>query len=97
MLSLPVASKAMVELKKEIGLPCGCGAHNAISTWNFEARLGAQSAIPLKVTANISPVVMGADFILYGPVENSDFVFPSVYAIDIYYRFLRRMKDQLEV
>ncbi|MHA2067444.1 MAG: hypothetical protein ACXABY_24015 [Candidatus Thorarchaeota archaeon] len=45
----------------------------------------------------MSPVVMGADFILYGPVENCDFVFPSVYAIDIYYRFLRRMKDQLEV
>lgn len=94
--SLSMACRAIIDLKKELGLPCGCGAHNAISTWaGFKERMGAQAMQTTTVTVNTVPVVLGADFILYGPIEDCQYVFPSVAAIDISYSYLNKIKEQL--
>jgi tetrahydromethanopterin S-methyltransferase subunit H len=96
--SLSMACRAMLDLKRELGLPCGCGAHNAMSTWaGFEARMGTQAVKPCAVTVNIVPVVFGADFILYGPIEDCRYVFPSVCAINTSYKYLYKTKEQLEI
>ncbi len=97
LLSLSTACRTIIELKKEVGLPCGCGAHNAIATWRIKERLGQQSVLPCKIAVNVTPISLGADFILYGPVEECRHVFPSVMAINTSYKFLNRMKDQLEI
>jgi tetrahydromethanopterin S-methyltransferase subunit H len=97
LLSLSVACKTIIELKKEVGLPCGCGSHNAIATWRIKESLGQQSILPCKIAVNVIPISLGADFILYGPVEECRHVFPSVLAINTSYKFLNRMKDQLEI
>jgi len=96
--SLSVACRAMLDLKRELGLPCGCGAHNAISTWaGFKERMGAQAVKPCAVTVNVVPIVLGADFILYGPVEDCKYVFPAVYAINTSCKYLSRTKEQIEL
>jgi len=95
--SISMACRAMLDLKRELGLPCGCGAHNAISTWvGLKERMGAQAVKSCKVAVNIAPVVLGADFILYGPIEDCKYVFPSVYAINTSYKYLNKIKEQLE-
>lgn len=96
--SLSMACRAMLDLKRELGLPCGCGAHNAISTWlGLKKRMGAQAVKPCAVTVNVTPVVLGADFILYGPIEDCKYVFPSVYAINTAYKYIYKTKEQLEL
>jgi tetrahydromethanopterin S-methyltransferase subunit H len=96
--SLSTACRAMLTLKEELGLPCGCGAHNAVSTWRgLKHRLGIQDVRPCTVAVNIAPVVLGADFLLYGPIEDCEHVFPAVHAIDTSYRYLYKAKDQLEL
>ena len=96
--SLSMACRAMLDLKRELGLPSGCGAHNAISTWlGLKKRMGAQAVRPCAVTVNVTPVVLGADFILYGPIEDCKYVFPSVYAINTAYKYLYNTKEQLEL
>jgi len=96
--SLSMACRAMLDLKRELGLPCGCGAHNAISTWlGLKKRMGAQAVKPCTATVNVTPAVLGADFILYGPIEDCEYIFPSVYAIDTAYKYLYKTKEQLEL
>jgi tetrahydromethanopterin S-methyltransferase subunit H len=96
--SLSMACRAMLDLKRELGLPCGCGAHNAVSTWaGLKERMGAQAVKSCAVTVNVAPIVLGADFILYGPIEDCKYVFPSVYTINTSYKYLNKTKEQLEL
>ena len=86
--TLSMASKAIIEIKKEMGLPCGCGAHNAISTWSgFKKRMGKQAVTPCTTVVNTFPVALGADFILYGPIESCKYVFPAVSTLNSSYKF----------
>ena len=96
--SLSMACRAMLDLKRELGLPCGCGAHNAVATWaGLKERMGAQAVKSCAVTVNVAPIILGADFILYGPIEDCKYVFPSLYAINTSYKYLNKMKEQLEL
>nr|NIU82018.1 tetrahydromethanopterin S-methyltransferase subunit H [Candidatus Thorarchaeota archaeon]NIW50663.1 tetrahydromethanopterin S-methyltransferase subunit H [Candidatus Korarchaeota archaeon] len=96
LLSLSIASKTILKLKDSLGFPCGCGAHNALSTWSFEKRLWVEAEIPCMVAIDSLPVVLGADFIIYGPIENCTQVFPAVYSVDTSYSFLRRMGESID-
>lgn len=94
--SLSFSIRAMLEIKKRYGLPCGCGAHNAISSWRgFENIIGKEGRKSAEITANIMPVVLGADFILYGPVESCTDVFPGVYTVDTSLRYLLRKGEEI--
>jgi tetrahydromethanopterin S-methyltransferase subunit H len=96
--SLLMACRAIFDLKRELGLPCGCGAHNAMSTWaGFKERMGPPAVKPCAVSVNITPIVLGADFILYGPIEDCKYLFPSVYAINTSNKYFYKMKEQLEL
>ena len=96
--SLSLSSRAMFEIKKSYGLPCGCGAHNAASSWRgFENLLGEDRKKAVEISVNIMPVVLGADFLLYGPIEKCEDVFPGVYTIDTSYRYLKRLKEEIEI
>lgn len=90
--SLGAAIRAGLEIKRRYGLPVGCGAHNAISTQRkaFKERLGPELVKSMELAANLAPIVMGFDFLLYGPIEASDEVFAAVYTVFTSYRYLRR-------
>ena len=77
--SLGSACKAIVEEKNELGYPAGCGAHNAIGTWRgLKTKMGLQASRPSTAVVSALSAAFGADFILYGPLEAADYVFPSV-------------------
>jgi len=81
--SLGSASKALFELKNELGLPVGCGSHNAIGTWQgLKTKMGPQAKYPCAASANALPAAFGADFIFYGPIEYASFIFPAIALID---------------
>jgi len=84
--SLGMACRALFELKNEFGLPTGCGAHNAIGTWKgLKKKIGEQATHPSTAVASGITVAIGADFVLYGPIESADYMFPAVAMIDAAY------------
>lgn len=77
--TLGSAFKAIFDLKNELGYPAGCGAHNAIGTWKgLKTKMGLQAVKPCAAVANSLMVAAGADFIIYGPIEEAPYVFPAV-------------------
>jgi tetrahydromethanopterin S-methyltransferase subunit H len=84
--SLGMASRAIFELKNEFGLPTGCGAHNAIGTWKgLKKKMGSRAIHPTMAVASGIAVAAGADFVLYGPIESADYMFPAIAMIDAAY------------
>lgn len=83
LLTLGLACKAMQEIKDRLGYPVGCGAHNAVNMWaGLVPKFGKDAKDPALVGSTLMPVVLGADFVLYGPVKHASIVFPSVAMID---------------
>ena len=84
--TLGQACRAIFDLKTEFGLPAGCGAHNAISMWRgLKTKMGRQAVKPSLASACVLTVAVGADFVLYGPVDDAEFVFPAVAMADAAY------------
>lgn len=77
--TLGSAFEATFELKNELGYPTGCGAHNAIDTWKgLKTKMGLQAVKPCSAVANTLMLAAGADWTLYGPLEDAPYVFPAV-------------------
>lgn len=77
--TLGSAFKATFDLKNELGYPTGCGAHNAIGTWKgLKSKMGPQAFKPCAAVADTLTIAAGADWILYGPIEEASYVFPAV-------------------
>jgi len=80
------ALAAMHELKQSLGYPVGCGAHNAIALWKgLKNKLGIQASKPCTAATVSTCVAAGADYILYGPVEDAKYVFPAAAMMDVAY------------
>jgi tetrahydromethanopterin S-methyltransferase subunit H len=76
--TLGVAFKTIFDVKNELGIPAGCGAHNAIATWRgLKTKMGPAAFEPCTAVADALPIAAGADFVLYGPVEAAPYVFPA--------------------
>lgn len=84
LLTLGLACKAISSIKDRTGVPVGCGAHNAVNMWSgLVPKFGKEAKRPAQVGSSLMPVVLGADFILYGPIKHAPVVFPSVAMIDV--------------
>ena len=84
--TLGQALRAMYELKDETGLPVGCGAHNAVALWRgLKTKMGEQAVKPCLASVNAVTAAVGADFILYGPIDDAKVVFPAVAMVDTAY------------
>jgi len=80
--SVSWAAMATFRIKEELRLPAGCAPANAVYTWTkmktrgrpaFEAAAGAMFSMTR---------LMGADFILYGSLQNAPWVYPAVATAD---------------
>jgi tetrahydromethanopterin S-methyltransferase subunit H len=81
--SLGSACKAIFDVKNELGYPAGCGAHNAIGTWRgLKNKFGLYARRPSMAVADVLPVSVGGDFILYGPIEEAEYIFPAIALAD---------------
>ena len=84
--SLGMACETINKLKNELGLVVGCGAHNAVSTWRgLKTKMGKQAVKPSIASASVLSVAAGADFVLYGPIEDAKYVFPVVAMVNAAY------------
>jgi tetrahydromethanopterin S-methyltransferase subunit H len=76
------AIAAIPVIKEEYGYPTGCAIHNVVekSSWleNFE-----ESRRIVDAASNINIPVFGGDFVIFGPVERANQVFPIVAWEDI--------------
>jgi tetrahydromethanopterin S-methyltransferase subunit H len=70
------AIKAVVALKSELGLPTGNGIHNVASDLISKHEKDVRKILDSSLIA--SQVLLGADFLLYGPIESAWRVFPVV-------------------
>ena len=73
---------AIPVVKEEYGLPTGCAIHNVVekSTWLNEFKTARKT---VDVSSNINIPLYGGDFAIYGPIENTDLVFPVIAWEDI--------------
>jgi tetrahydromethanopterin S-methyltransferase subunit H len=84
--SLGMACRAIQELKREFALPVGSGAHNAIGTWRgLKKKMGTQATASSMAAACAMTVAAGANFVLYGPIESADQMFPAIAMVDAAY------------
>lgn len=72
-----------VVAKARLGLPVGSGIHNAVSAWPWlrKKEIGTRKCCDSAAAA--MQLLSAGDYLLYGPIENSDFIFPAAALADI--------------
>ena len=78
------AGKTVYLVKEKYGLPCGCGAHNAVDMWHKRKKLDPVDYLSSSVVPNVLPIIMGASFMLYGPIEGALRIYTPVAVVDAY-------------
>jgi len=78
------AGKTVYLVKEKYGLPCGCGAHNAVDMWHKRRKLDPDAYLSSSVVANVLPIIMGANFMLYGPIGSASRMYTPVAVADAY-------------
>ncbi len=82
--SIGAAGKVIYTIKEKFGLPTGCAPANAISIWK-KLKAGEFGPDARKVCLGASVLytqMMGANFVIAGPIDYADTVFPSVAMAD---------------
>ena len=78
--------RSVITVKATLGLPAGGGFHNTASAWDWMKKFKKQyreAYPPTDIGTNLIAQILGADFLLYGPIENARLVFPAVAMVDI--------------
>ena len=76
--SISWACMAIREIKEKTGYPTGCAPANAIYTWE-KMRAGDTKAFRSAVSAVLTLLQsQGADFALYGSLQNAPWIYPGV-------------------
>ncbi|AKB80341.1 N5-methyltetrahydromethanopterin:coenzyme M methyltransferase subunit H [Methanosarcina horonobensis HB-1 = JCM 15518] len=81
--------RSVPTIKGKLGLPVGGGYHNMASAWDwlrkFKKTQPDPKAIymPTDIGTNLVAQIAGSDFLLYGPIENVNQIFPAVAMVDI--------------
>ena len=85
--------RSMVAFKGTLGFPTGGGPHNIPDAWTWLRRYRKAGHTlnrpvpevwePCSIGANMICGIVGADYLLYGPVELSTIIFPAMAMIDI--------------
>ncbi len=70
-----IALKSIISCKSKFGYPTGCATHNAAVSWQWLKERPTKSAVD--IASNIIPIILGADFVLYGPIEYAQKVFDT--------------------
>ncbi|MFP4608268.1 MAG: hypothetical protein ACOC8Y_00720 [Candidatus Natronoplasma sp.] len=72
--------RAIPVFKNEFGLPTGCSLHNTVESWRWLNEYEDKEKVLETLDTSIDdlPVLLGADFIYYGPIENSALALPNM-------------------
>lgn len=81
--SIGIAAKAGYLIKEELGFPCGLGPANATTTWRTSNKIWDRKVTKAcEAAAQTFPLSLYNDFILYGPIEDQEWIFPTCSTID---------------
>ncbi|MFX1509455.1 MAG: tetrahydromethanopterin S-methyltransferase subunit H [Promethearchaeota archaeon] len=76
--SIGISARAVYIIKSEYGFPVGCGPPNAITTWKkVKKEMGPYAYNTCLAGSGLITQSLGANFILYGPIEDAEAVFPA--------------------
>jgi tetrahydromethanopterin S-methyltransferase subunit H len=78
--------RSIMAVKGHLGLPTGGGFHNMASAWDWLKKFKKEhkeAYMPTDIGTNLVAQIVGADYLLYGPIENARSVFPAVALVDI--------------
>lgn len=73
---------AIPVVKEEYGLPTGCAIHNVVEKSNWLNDFGSARRT-VDTSSNVNVVLFGGDYAIYGPLENTELVFPTMAWHDI--------------
>ncbi|MEW5936849.1 MAG: tetrahydromethanopterin S-methyltransferase subunit H [Candidatus Thermoplasmatota archaeon] len=79
------ALRAIPVLKHKFGLPVGCAIHNTVESWLWmkDYRKTHQDAYAVcDAGSSLMPILLGANFLVYGPMRNCRLVFPAAAMAD---------------
>ncbi len=78
--------RSMVGFKGVLGLPTGGGPHNIPDAWTWLRKYKKEypdAFEPCSIGANLISGIVGADYLLYGPIDLATLIFPAVAMVDI--------------
>jgi tetrahydromethanopterin S-methyltransferase subunit H len=79
--------QSVVAFKGVLGLPTGGGPHNIPDAWTWlrRYRKAGHPEVwePCSIGANMICGIVGADYLLYGPIDLATMIFPAMAMIDI--------------
>ncbi|MDY0267330.1 MAG: tetrahydromethanopterin S-methyltransferase subunit H [Methanimicrococcus sp.] len=81
--------RGITAIKGHLGYPVGGGFHNTASAWDWMREFKKTQEnpkeyyLPADIGTNLVAQAMGANFLLYGPIENAKYVASSVAMVDI--------------
>lgn len=84
-----VAGRSTFAEKAKWGYPVGSGIHNIPSAWDwlrdYKNNTGNKTAFTTcDIGANILQVMVGGDFVLFGPIDNATICFPAIAQTDMF-------------
>lgn len=79
-----VAGRVIYQTKEKYGLPSGCGAHNAVDQWREKREMPSDLFTLRAALANSFTIPMGADFSLFGPLNDAEEMFAACSLSDAY-------------
>ncbi|MBN2110103.1 MAG: tetrahydromethanopterin S-methyltransferase subunit H [Methanosarcinaceae archaeon] len=86
------AIRSVIAIKGHLGLPVGGGFHNMASAWDwmkaykkkYETKEERQAIyMPTDIGTNLVAQIVGSNYLLFGPIENTDKIFPATAMVDI--------------
>lgn len=87
-----VAAKTVYLVKREFGLPAGCGPHNALDIWRQRKELNPKIYMTGNAVAHAASIFMGANFLLYGPISGASMIYPPCALADAYVAYCMRQE-----
>ena len=81
--SIGISARTIQRVKAELGIPAGCGAANATTRWKDpKKKWGNDVFKACEASLQTLTLAMGADFLMYGPIESANWIFPAAAAVD---------------
>jgi tetrahydromethanopterin S-methyltransferase subunit H len=77
-----LAAESIKRIKAELGIPAGCAPSNAAYQPLGTGKITRKSARSMNVALNTMVQMAGADFIIYGPLKASTYVFEAAAVVE---------------
>lgn len=83
--TMGTAVRAIPEIKEKFGHPTGLGTGNVVTTMGWvKAHFEKQFRLGTRTATNAIMQTVGANWLMFGPVEQADYVFPAIAIVDAY-------------